>query len=87
MNEWQTLTERTCDGSTVTLSFWRNPISGEATVRVSYVSPGTDFILYPPNENALDAFHHPYAYLNRVLQRGTYADHSDDSKTRYAETR
>ncbi len=84
MNAWQNLAHRSADGCSVSLDVWIDS-HGEAQVRVSYVSPSADFILYPPNENALDAFHHPWVYFNRVLQRGTYHDHSDAEKTRHVQ--
>lgn len=86
MAVWQNLHERTCDGSTVALDYHKDERTNEATVRVSYHSAQTDFILYPPNDKALDAFYHPFVYLNRVLQRGSYSDHSDATHTRYAQT-
>jgi len=84
MTTWQNLAERTSNGCTVSLDYWTN-LRGETTIRVSYVSPSADFILYPPNDRALDAFHHPWVYFDRVMKRGTYDDHSDAEKTRYAQ--
>ncbi len=75
MSDWTNLSQRTNDRLTVSLDFSRE----ENQVRVK-VSGREDFILYPENENALDAFRHPFYYLNRALQAGTYKVPSQDGK-------
>lgn len=72
-NRWFNLACRKSHDTIVTLDFKRDDF-GEDTIRVIVNSPTSDFVLYPPNDRALDAYHHPFVYLNRVLQRGTYRE-------------
>ena len=64
------LAERSSDGTTVTLAHDFN--AGETLVSVD--SKHGNFTLYPPNPVALDCYYHPFAYADRVLTRGTFAE-------------
>jgi hypothetical protein len=55
------LSRRSNGGIDVRL-FW-DAVTGQITVRVSDRHEGTSFELSPRPEVALDAFHHPYTYL------------------------
>ena len=65
----QNLAERRNHDISVSLDY--DPIEREVSVTV--VTPNEEFTLYPPNSVALDCFHHPYAYAQRVLTSGTFA--------------
>lgn len=53
------LATRKSDGRMVVLNWYPD----ENTVEVIVNEPGeTDLVIYPPNDRALDAFYHPYAY-------------------------
>jgi hypothetical protein len=55
------LAQRASNGIEVTL-FWKKPTTRVA-VQVSDVRFGESFEFEVEGENALDAFHHPYAYI------------------------
>ena len=57
---YRELEHRTNDGVEVVL-FW-HPVSDELTVTVSDQRTGAHFELEAKPGNALDVFHHPYAY-------------------------
>jgi hypothetical protein len=63
------LDHRVSDGIDVTL-FWR-PEDDRAVVAVSDAKTGESFTLeVAPDQNALDVFHHPYAYApDSVLKK------------------
>jgi len=63
------LADRSSDGTSVTLSY--DFAEEQATVSVD--SAHGNFVLYPPNPVALDCYYHPFAYADRVLHRGTFA--------------
>ena len=67
---WTNLSERSSDGTTVTLDFRK--CDGVDTIRVAVVNDrtGENFILYPELHNAKDVFDHPYAFAARALQAG-----------------
>lgn len=53
------LATRKNDGILVSLNWY----PAENTVEVIVNEPGgNDLVFYPPNDQALDAFYHPYAY-------------------------
>lgn len=53
------LATRKSDGILVTLNWY----PAENMVEVIVNAPGgNDLVFYPPNNRALDAFYHPYAY-------------------------
>jgi hypothetical protein len=54
------LDSRSTDGLEVTL-FWQ-PETGRISVTVFDAKTGDDFDFHVDPENAMDAFHHPYAY-------------------------
>jgi hypothetical protein len=65
------LAERSSDGLRVSLNY--DPDSREVWLFVSNVS-GESFMLNEiPYPLALDVYHHPYAYAERLMQAGTYA--------------
>ena len=59
-NRRRELAHRSSNGIEVTL-LW-GPSTGEVVVEVIDHSAAEAFELAVPSENALDAFHHPYAY-------------------------
>lgn len=69
--QWKNLAVRDGDSRHITLDYGIDDDTQQPIVRVA-VQGQDDFILYPPNSQALDCFYHPYAYLNRVLQSGSY---------------
>ncbi len=83
---WKNLSSRMNHDVIVMLDFSRDKDTEKAIVRVTVNSrhSNDDFVLYPPNDRALDCFDHPYHYLNRVLQSGSYqtVDHGDGSVIR-----
>lgn len=56
------------------VGLWYDFDAEQCEVIVNVISRDEDFVLYPPNCKALDCYFHPFAYANRVLQRGTFAD-------------
>ena len=56
------LAHRTADGIEGSL-FWSKP-SNRVTLELVDARLGADFELVVDGRNALDAFHHPYAYLS-----------------------
>lgn len=66
------LAQRENDGTNVEL--WFDFHAEEVRVHVRRTSHGSaEFTLYPPNAVALDCYYHPFAYADRVLTRGTFA--------------
>jgi hypothetical protein len=58
------LADRAMDGVTVKL-FWDETAAGGTDILVTYEDRhnGIAYTLRPPRDRALDAFHHPNAYL------------------------
>lgn len=67
------LATREGDGTSVALFY--DFKDEQVRIHVRSGSQGsTDFTLYPPNAVALDCYYHPFAYADRVLTRGTFAE-------------
>lgn len=64
------LATRESAGISVSLAF----DFSEREVLVSVKSSTDVFTLYPPNQCALACYWHPFAYRDRVLTRGTFAE-------------
>jgi len=47
-----------------------NALENEISIRV--ISRAASFVMFPPNDKALDAFNHPFFYMDRVLTCGQY---------------
>jgi hypothetical protein len=64
------LADRATDGITVKL-FWDETAAAGADILVTYEDRqrGVAYTLRPPRERALDAFHHPNAYLELACTR------------------
>jgi hypothetical protein len=67
----QELDFRAANGIEVTL-LWSKP-TNRLTVSVTDTSSGESFQVAVEPQDALDAFHHPYAYASRALAPHDYA--------------
>lgn len=66
------LAERSADSTTVSLDF--HPSDKSVSVHVQNHGTGEDFTIQEiPHPLALDVFHHPYAYAQRLVTAGTFA--------------
>lgn len=67
------LATRTSDGIAVQLN-WNSDTN---QVSVSVRTETEKFTMHPPNACALDCFHHPYAYADRLLAGASWASVQD----------
>lgn len=65
---------RNSNGTMVTLAYDFDNEQCEIIVNRGTDNGSEDFTLYPPNPVALDCYYHPFAYADRVLTRGTFAE-------------
>jgi len=64
------LASRHEEGLEVTM-VWQ-PTTDSIEVAVNDSKTGEALILEPPKERALDAFHHPFAYVGKLALKDTY---------------